>query len=109
MEYDKELVRIYESTLIEEGLVNSLGKILTNGIRQGMGLFDIVANNLPEFIAAIGLLSSTASMQKIHTMYQEHPEILKKHTEYYDQVVHDIGQFFIEHPEILKKVLSKGN
>lgn len=107
MSEEKELGMLYESFVVNEGLVASVGNIIRDGFSKGLDIFDIVSQNLPQFIAVAGILSSFNTMQMIHNMYQKHPEILKQHTEYADKAVKDIGQFLSDNPKILNIFLNK--
>ena len=72
-----------------------------------MDIFDIVAQNLPEFIAIAGIFSSFAAMHNVNAMYKDHPEILQQHNEYADKAIQDIGQFLSDNPKILNVFLKR--
>ena len=104
---DLEIGMLYESFVLNEGLASSIGQKIKAGFRKGMDIFDIVAQNLPEFIAIAGMLSSFVSMQVVHNMYKEHPEILQKHNQYFDTAVNEIGQFLSDNPKVLNIFLKR--
>lgn len=105
--HSDELGLIYESLVLNEGIVSNLGKLLKTGLEKGLEITDIVKNNLNEFVAIAGLLSTTVTMQKVHTMYQNHPEILQKHGQYAEKAVKEIAEFLNNHPEIVQTFIKK--
>ena len=104
---DLEIGMLYESFVLNEGLVSSIGQKIKTGFQKGMDIFDIVAKNLNEFIAIAAVFSSSATMVKVHKMYQDHPEILQQHNEYTDRAIQDIGQFLSDNPKVLNIFLKK--
>ena len=104
---DRELGMLYESFVLNEGLVSSIGKKIKAGFSKGLDIFDIVAQNLQEFISIMAIVSSFSFGAKLNSTYQNHPEILQQHSEYADKAVQEIGQFLSENPKILNIFLKK--
>ena len=104
---DLEIGMLYESFVLNEGLVSSIGQKIKAGFQKGMDIFDIVAQNLPEFISILAIVSSFSFGAKLDNAYKKHPEILQQHTEYAEKAVQEIGQFLSDNPKILNIFLKK--
>ena len=87
---DSELGLIYEQQLLQEVKLQDVRRLIKVGLRKGLSLFDIIALNLPEFIAIVGIFSSLGTMQHVYNVYKEHPEVLQQHKELTDKIVHEL-------------------
>ena len=102
-----DLGTIYESSVFNEGLVSNVGKILKTGLEQGSNIFDIVSNNLQEFISVIAVVSAMTTAMKFQTMYQNRPDILKSHIHHVEAAKDEVAQFLVDHPDIVQMLIKK--
>jgi len=107
---DKNLGMIYESMVLNEGLISSLSAYIKDGKQKGLSLLDSLIRNQNQLIAILAVLSSLGFATKVDHMYKNHPEILQQHIKLTDDVKRDIGntvgQILLDHPNITKLFLK---
>lgn len=97
----KKLEILYESLILNEGVIQNIGNFLKNGLDKGLEIFDFVINNPHEFVAILGIISSLSIATKLDIAYKNSPELRQRHAAYGDKVIQKTKNFLKQHPEII--------
>ncbi len=92
--HNHDLELIYESEILNEGILDDVVDKVNKGLKRGLSIYDTVAEislkNIPQFIAIVGIFSSFVTMQRVKEMYDKNPEKIEQHNAIKDAAIDQI-------------------